>query len=208
MQVIQTGITICNLAAAVPGGVVVFVPSYKYLEQLFGIWNSNGVLKKIGAVKELFKEQPTAATEAMLAKYSEACLNLSNNGAILFAVVGGKLSEGINFSDDMGRMVIMIGLPFPNKQSVELQERMKYLDSHTSLTGTEYYENLCMRAVNQCIGRVIRHQNDYACVVLLDIRYKSARIQQKLPKWILNCGLRIAQRTIPTVDIKQFFAGR
>jgi chromosome transmission fidelity protein 1 len=176
------------------------------LEQLFGVWNTNSVLKKIGAVKELFKEQPTAPTEEMLSKYSEACL--TSNGAILFAVVGGKLSEGINFSDDMGRMVIMIGLPFPNKQSVELQERMKYLDTHTSLTGSEYYENLCMRAVNQCIGRVIRHQNDYACVILLDVRYKTARIQQKLPKWILNCGLRMAQKTIPTGDIKQFFAGR
>ena len=50
----------------------------------------------------------------------------------------------------------MIGLPFANRGSVEFQEKMKYaseMNPDTTDAGNEYYENLCMRGVNQSIGK-------------------------------------------------------
>ena len=41
-----------------------------------------------------------------------------------------------------------------------------------------------MRGVNQSIGRAIRHKGDYASILLLDRRYKTPRIEGKLPAWI------------------------
>jgi chromosome transmission fidelity protein 1 len=87
-----------------------------------------------------------------------------STGAILFAVVGAKLSEGLNFSDDLARLVVVVGLPFANLTSPELQERLKHADrSHGEMlqhdgkygkAGTELYESLCMNAVNQSIGKL------------------------------------------------------
>lgn len=41
-----------------------------------------------------------------------------------------------------------------------------------------------MKAVNQCIGRAVRHRNDYATVILLDQRYSRASTKDALPGWI------------------------
>lgn len=51
---------------------------------------------------------------------------------------------------------------------------------------SEYYNNLCMKAVNQCIGRAIRHQNDYSAMLLLDNRYQAQHVRTALPSWIEN----------------------
>ena len=88
-------------------------------------------------------------------------------GALLFAVVGAKLSEGLNFTDDLARAVVIVGLPFANLGSPELRERMSYVNrlqqQQQNLpkvggmkdAGTELYENMCMNAVNQSIGASI-----------------------------------------------------
>ena len=86
----------------------------------------------------------------------------------------------------------MVGLPFPNPNDPVLKEKMEYINklqekqktNQPNTAGSDYYDNLCMKAVNQSIGRSIRHKNDYATIILLDKRYQSARISNKLPKWI------------------------
>lgn len=41
-----------------------------------------------------------------------------------------------------------------------------------------------MKAVNQSIGRAVRHKDDYSTVFLLDHRYSREHIQLALPSWM------------------------
>jgi chromosome transmission fidelity protein 1 len=130
-------------------------------------------------------------------------------GALLLSIVGGKMSEGINFSDGLGRCVVMVGLPFANPSELTLQERWAHLDAtHGVGAGREYYTNLCLKAVNQSIGRAIRHIGDYATIVLADSRFGKASIRQRLPQWI-GSQLRTAlshQQALSAIE--SFFGGR
>jgi len=64
---------------------------------------------------------------------------------------------------------------------------MKFYDEYgpEDFKGRHYYENLCMRTVNQAIGRALRHAKDYACIVLVDSRLLTKpETRDKFPKWI------------------------
>ncbi|KAJ7329162.1 hypothetical protein JRQ81_015336 [Phrynocephalus forsythii] len=191
----ETGRILCNLSNIVPGGMVCFFPSYEYEKQVYMHWEKAGLLTQLAAKKKIFQEPKRAnQVEQVLAEYAKCIKRCKQaegpmTGALLFSVVGGKMSEGINFSDDLGRCVVMVGMPYPNIKSPELQEKMAYLDKTMLKTagqapGRTLIENLCMKAVNQSIGRAIRHQKDFASIVLLDHRYSRPAVFNKLPQWI------------------------
>lgn len=171
-----------------PGGVVCFFTSYENLNRFYSHICEGEIIDSIKSRKDVFLEPRNCSkTEKVLEDYARSIKQktLERTGAIIFSVIGGKLSEGMNFSDDLGRCVIVVGVPFPNKTSPELVEKLNYINKNLNhKAGSEYYENLCMKAVNQSIGRAIRHIGDYATVVLLDSRYQRQNILQKLPEWI------------------------
>lgn len=212
----ETGRILANLCNVVPGGLVCFFPSYEYERLILERWEKSGLLQRLAGKKKIFQEPKKAAqVDQVLGEYSR-CIKLSAQspgpltGALLFSVVGGKMSEGINFSDDLGRCVVMVGMPYPNIRSPELQEKMSYLDHRLPKTngvsaGKALIENLCMKAVNQSIGRAIRHRGDYASIVLLDHRYSRPSVLAKLPQWI-RTSTEVKQSFGPAyASIRKFF---
>ena len=52
------------------------------------------------------------------------------------------------------------------------------------MSGSEWYSQEALRAVNQAVGRVIRHRFDYGAVLLLDSRFGDHRNQEGMSKWV------------------------
>lgn len=156
--IILQGRTILAAIRLIPAGVVIFVSSFAFAEELRARWDKTGLSSKFMARKRVLWEERGADLDALLDAYACAARAKDGGGAMLFCVVGGKLSEGINFSDDMARAVIMVGLPYAPPGDPVMLAKMARLDEPGSpTTGHEWNVNQCMNKVNQSIGRSIRH---------------------------------------------------
>ncbi|XP_071966943.1 regulator of telomere elongation helicase 1 isoform X3 [Engystomops pustulosus] len=187
------GKTIGNIARVVPHGLLVFFPSYPVMDKSLEFWKENGLSSRIDDVKPMFVEPRGKGmfTEIIDAFY-ERIQAPKNSGASFFAVCRGKASEGLDFADCNGRGVIITGLPFPPRMDPRVILKMQFLDemrrtqgaAEKYLSGQEWYRQQASRAVNQAIGRVIRHRQDYGAIFLCDHRFSKSDARAQLPSWV------------------------
>uniref|UniRef100_A0A8C1WR91 Regulator of telomere elongation helicase 1 n=1 Tax=Cyprinus carpio TaxID=7962 RepID=A0A8C1WR91_CYPCA len=159
------GNTLVNLARVVPHGLLVFFPSYPVMDKTLEFWR-------------------------VIDGYYDKVNDPNSNGGSFFAVCRGKASEGLDFADTYGRGVVITGLPFPPRMDPRVVLKMQYLDEMCKnkisgyLSGQEWYRQQASRAVNQAIGRVIRHREDYGAIFLCDHRFKGTEARNQLPSWV------------------------
>uniref|UniRef100_A0A667WAD7 Regulator of telomere elongation helicase 1 n=1 Tax=Myripristis murdjan TaxID=586833 RepID=A0A667WAD7_9TELE len=216
-----------NMSRVVPHGLLVFFPSYPVMEKTLEFWRANGHASRIDTIKPMFIEPRGKGTftEVIDGYYSKINDPVSKGGSF-FAVCRGKVSEGLDFADTFGRGVIITGLPFPPKLDPRVILKMQFLDDMCRkkvpgmkyLSGQVWYKQQAFRAVNQAIGRVIRHREDYGAIFLCDERFKNSGARDQLPSWLKphlrqydNFGylvrdvtqfFRVAQKLRPMVEKK------
>ena len=181
-------------------GIVVFFQSYDLIKKIIEYNDKRKILKF--DKNNLFYESKEETNNTMKNTNNnsfelfEKNIMIKNNVSILFGVMGGKLSEGINFKNELCRLLIIVGMPFSNINSLEIKEKMKYYDKlytqkKSLINGNEYYENICIKTINQTIGRCIRNYYDYSSIILIDTRYTYIKYFNKLPKWVTREGKNI-----------------
>jgi DNA excision repair protein ERCC-2 len=164
-----------------PDGIVVFFPSYLYMESIISMWQGMGILDQVWKNKLILVETPDSQeTSLALETYRTACSN--GRGAVLLCVARGKVSEGIDFDHHYGRTVLCIGVPFQYTESRILKARLEFLRETYRIRENDFLSFDAMRHSAQCLGRVLRGKDDYGIMVMADKRFAKKRNQ--LPKWI------------------------
>ncbi|EAA06834.5 AGAP000634-PA [Anopheles gambiae str. PEST] len=184
------GRTALSLCPIIPGGLLIFFPSYPLLNKCSEEWQASGIWGQISRLKQIFVE-PRGKDQftTTMAEYYAQVRDPASRGAIFMAVCRGKVSEGLDFADANGRAVMITGLPFPPMMDARVVLKKQYLDTNRTrenelITGNDWYSLEASRAVNQAIGRVIRHKDDYGAILLCDSRFQNARQQAQLSAWI------------------------
>jgi Rad3-related DNA helicase len=137
---------------------------------------------------------------------------VKTGAGIMMCTARGKLSEGVNFRDNLARAVFIIGIPyllindirvtikknFYHENHLKNKELQQQAQNELSTfpgsgeiksfkppnTGQAWYTMQAMREVNQIMGRCIRHINDFGSIFLVDERYDCDKHRKKLSYWI------------------------
>ncbi|KAM7290819.1 Fanconi anemia group J protein homolog, partial [Ixodes scapularis] len=98
----------------------------------------------------------------------------------------GRISEGMDFADNLARVVVSIGIPFPSIVQDDVRLKMEFNDTTKPqvLNGREWYRIQAMRAVNQAVGRCIRHSKDWGAMLLVDQRFLQCDTWKDMCNWI------------------------
>ncbi len=143
---------------------VVFFPSYALMDRFV----SDGVLARIR--KKVHVEErgmPQAELMSTVQSFKKATLL----GQVLFAVMGGRISEGIDFPDRELQVALLAGIPFP-KPTAKQRALLHYYEMKFG-KGWEYTVKVpASRKMLQSIGRLIRTEKDVGAAVILDRRAK------------------------------------
>jgi regulator of telomere elongation helicase 1 len=181
----ELGTAIVNFARIVPDGLLVFFPSYSMMDKCVEFWKNrnhsnsaaeNTIWQRICKHKQpVIEPRQSSNFPSAIEDYAAKLRDSSTSGAIFFAVCRGKVSEGLDFADRAGRAVIVTGMPFATPTDPKVRLKREYLDKQgtpsentKTLTGNEWYVQQAARAVNQAVGRVIRHRHDYGAIIYCD----------------------------------------
>ncbi|PIA42612.1 hypothetical protein AQUCO_02000207v1 [Aquilegia coerulea] len=182
----ELGNAIANFARIVPDGLLVFFPSYYLLDLCIGCWknmshssstNSSTIWERICKHKQpVIEPKQSSLFNSSIEDFMTKLKDISTSGAVFFAVCRGKVSEGLDFADHTGRAVVITGMPFATWNDPKVRLKRDYLDQlekndFKALTGDQWYNQQATRAVNQAVGRVIRHRHDYGAIIFCDERF-------------------------------------
>jgi len=160
-------VSLCNVMER---NTVVFFPSYQLMDRFI----ADGMLNRIR--REVHLERKGMPQNELMAAVE--MFKSSEEGAVLFAVMGGRISEGADFPDRELEMAILVGIPYP-KPTARQRALLHYYELRFGC-GWEYTVKAPVtRKLLQAVGRLIRNENDVGVAVIMDRR--AAQFSTQLP---------------------------
>ncbi|MDN7012244.1 ATP-dependent DNA helicase [Methanoculleus sp. FWC-SCC3] len=163
--------------ARLPGNLAVYFPSYDLLNTF-----ADRCAPRIRKKQIYIESKDTAASAVMLREFM--ALPGTGRSGILFAVCGGKWSEGLDYRGEMLSGALVIGLPLAPFNRV----RRMVIDYFRMKFGEEgEFISYTLPAVNralQALGRVLRTPEDRGMLILGEKRFQERRVHAGLPPWM------------------------
>lgn len=156
---------ISKICTLFPKNTMVFFPSFNYLSKFKRDFNFENLDRKF-----YFEEQKMSQSALMdiVNEFKSSGLE-EGKCATLFSVMGGRISEGMDFPAEQLEIALIVGIPYP-KPTAKQRGLQRYYELKFN-KGWEYtVEAPTARKLLQSIGRLIRDETDKGIAVIMDKR--------------------------------------
>jgi len=165
-----------RLSLNTPGNLAVFFPSYEFLQRV------RESLDRCYTKKAVLAERRGMNKTEKRGIFDELRTKQEGDGAIMLAVQGGSLSEGVDYSENLLAGICIVGLPL-SPPTIRIKGLIRYgMKKFGRSKGYHYsYIYPAVNKVIQASGRPIRSRDARAFVVLMDRRFGQKRYRKAFP---------------------------
>jgi len=152
-----------NCVNSIPGNCVVFFPSFEVMRDILPFLN---IINKPKIIQE--ERMDSRDFEEMILNFKK---HSKKFGGVLFAVMGGKASEGIDLPGELLIGAIIVGIPL-SRMDIETKAKIDYYEIKFRNGWNYAYIQPAIQKVIQSAGRVIRTDTDKGVIVYIDARFR------------------------------------
>jgi len=137
--------------------IIVFFPSYRLMDEIITPLDIND--------RNIFVESQGMQQSELMGMVNK----FKDQGGVLFSVIGGRVSEGMDFPGKQLEMAIVVGIPYPKPTAK--QKGLKHYYDMKFNKGWEYTVKApTVRKILQATGRLVRSESDLGISVIMDER--------------------------------------
>ena len=152
---------IVQLLKGCPRNTIIFYPSYAMMDRISG-----SVDDAIGG-RAVYREERSMGQPQLMNAIGQ--FKDSPAAAVMHAVAGGRVSEGIDFPGEEMEIAVIAGIPYPKPTA--RQRALQYFCDIRFGDGWEHAVKApTTRKLLQSIGRLIRSETDRGLAIVLDRR--------------------------------------
>ncbi len=152
---------ITSILNEVPRNTMVFYPSYALMERI------SPEASDLTGGRRAYSEQRSMDQGELMELVR--CFKSPDGRAVMHAITGGRISEGMDFPGEEMEVAIIAGIPYP-KPTARQRAFQHFCELRFGRGWEHAVKAPTSRKVNQAIGRLIRSESDRGVAVILDKR--------------------------------------
>ncbi len=146
-----------DIISSVERNIIVFFPSYRLMDDIG--------LPAVERCKEVYVEAQGMSQPDLMGMVNE----FKEKGGVLLSVIGGRISEGMDFPGEELEVAIVVGIPYP-KPTARQRGLQHYYDLKFGKGWDYTVKAPAVRKLLQATGRLVRSEEDLGAAVILDER--------------------------------------